>query len=316
MKKKFRSFKDARKFVHLLKLEGQTQWREYCKSNKKPDNIPSKPDYVYKNNDWNGYGDWLGTGNVANRNKEFCSFDNAKKFVQKLNLKSRTAWREYRKSGKKPDNIPSNPEIIYKNKGWKNISDFLGTGTISPRDKVFRSFEDVKKFAQSQKIKSQREWFDYCKSGKKPDNIPVKPQNTYKKKWKNWGDFFDTGRIADQNKVFRDFKKAREFAHSLNLKNRTEWTAYCKSGKKPDDIPLAVWKTYKNEWRGRGDFLGTGIIATQERVYRSFPEARKFIQSLNLKTQKEWMEYCASGNKPDDIPSAPWYVYSKKKKQK
>jgi len=43
-----------------------------------------------------------------------------------LNLKNWSEWSEYCKSGKKPINIPNAPKIIYKNKGWKGISDFLG----------------------------------------------------------------------------------------------------------------------------------------------------------------------------------------------
>ena len=37
--------------------------------------------------------------------------------------------------------------------------------------------------------------------------------------------------------------------------------------------------------------------------WRSFEEARKFAQSLNLKSGKEWLNYCKSGKKPKDIPN-------------
>ena len=32
--------------------------------------------HSYKNKGWNNWGDWLGTGVVANQNKSFLSFDN------------------------------------------------------------------------------------------------------------------------------------------------------------------------------------------------------------------------------------------------
>ena len=48
-------------------------------------------------------------------------------------------------------------------------------------------------------------------------------------------------------KKFRDFESAREFARKLNLKGQREWFEYCKSGKKPVDIPSQPWKVYK-EW--------------------------------------------------------------------
>ena len=47
-----------------------------------------------------------------------------------------------------------------------------------------------------------------------------------------------------------------------------------------------------------------------KKQFRDFESAREFVRSLKLKGQKEWYEYCKSGNKPDDIPSSPWNVYN------
>ncbi|MBT4327066.1 MAG: hypothetical protein HOD60_09215, partial [Candidatus Nitrosopelagicus sp.] len=94
---------------------------------------------------------------------------------------------------------------------------------------------------------------------------------------------------------------------------------YCTSSNKPDNIHTNPDKFYKNKgWISFGDWLGTGTIATQNLQYRSFEEARKFVRGLGLKGNKEWREYCASGNKPDDIPSNPFATYSdwKRKKRK
>ena len=40
-------------------------------------------------------------------------------------------------------------------------------------------------------IKTQRQWYDYAKSGgNKPEDVPYKPHRTYKEKgWKGWADF-------------------------------------------------------------------------------------------------------------------------------
>ena len=113
-------------------------------------------------------------------------------------------------------------------------------------------------------------------------------------------------------KKFRDFKEAREFVRALNLKGSKEWKEYCKSGGKPDDIPRNANIVYKKEFKGYGNWLDTGTISNMEKVYRSFPEAREFARSLNLKGTKEWREYCNSGNKPDDIPSGAERTYKNK----
>jgi len=60
-----KSFKEARAYVHGLGLKFETQWRAYCKSGKKPADIPAVPRHVYLNDGWAGWGDWLGNGNVA-----------------------------------------------------------------------------------------------------------------------------------------------------------------------------------------------------------------------------------------------------------
>ncbi|MBT3760997.1 MAG: hypothetical protein HOF89_00195, partial [Candidatus Nitrosopelagicus sp.] len=71
-------------------------------------------------------------------------------------------------------------------------------------------------------------------------------------------------------KKFRDFESAKKFAMSLNLKGQKEWFEYCKSGNKPDDIPSTPWVTYKNEFKGFADWLGTDNISYRDKIYRPY----------------------------------------------
>ena len=57
----WRNFKDARAYVRGLDLKSVAGWSDYCKSGKKPADIPSGPAQVYAGKGWAGYGDWLGT---------------------------------------------------------------------------------------------------------------------------------------------------------------------------------------------------------------------------------------------------------------
>lgn len=64
--REYLSFKEARTFVHALKLKSTQEWRKYCAGDipsrgKLPKYIPSNPDHVYKNSGWDGMTDWLGT---------------------------------------------------------------------------------------------------------------------------------------------------------------------------------------------------------------------------------------------------------------
>ena len=111
MKKKYRSFKEAREFARSLGLKNTKEWREYNKSGKRPNDLPKAPEHAYKNKGWTTWGDFLGTGNV--REKDFLPFEEAREFVRSLGLKGQKEWAEYSKSGKKPDDIPGHPWNVY-----------------------------------------------------------------------------------------------------------------------------------------------------------------------------------------------------------
>ena len=109
-----RSFEEAKVYVQNLKFESYSKdWKKFCDSGLKPDDIPVTPDRIYKNKGWVSWGDFLGTGRVADQLKEFVSFEECKIFVQKLGLKSHKEWVEYCNSGNKPDNIPTYPQKVY-----------------------------------------------------------------------------------------------------------------------------------------------------------------------------------------------------------
>ncbi len=116
----------ARVYVRSLKLKSISEWMKYCKSDRKPTNIPSNPDKKYKGRGWISFDDWLGTARTATRNLTFRSFEDAGAFARALKLKSQIEWNMYCKLGKKPSDIPHKPERIYRNQGWISYGDWLG----------------------------------------------------------------------------------------------------------------------------------------------------------------------------------------------
>lgn len=121
----FRDYLSTRDFVRELKIKNVKEWYEYCKSGNKPIDIPRNPDRKYKESGWNSWGEFLGTENISTKKMKFRNFKLARKFVRKLNLVNEKEWREYCKSGKKPEDIPSNPQGTYKDKGWEGIRNWL-----------------------------------------------------------------------------------------------------------------------------------------------------------------------------------------------
>ena len=256
-----KSFEDAKKYVHTLKIKSFADWHSYIKVNKIPDDIPRSPKNVYKK-EWIGWGDFLGTGRIANQFKKYRSFKDTKKFVHSLKLKGQKDWFEYIKKNNIPKNIPKYPAGSYKN-DWKSWGDFLGTGRVADRYKVFIKYNDAKKYAQSLKLKNQNEWIKFTKSKDFPHDIPKAPHSYYKKEWTSLGEFLGTDTVATQLRKYKSFKDARNYARSLKLnyqqgklKSSQKWFKHIKSKGIPKDIPSDVIRIYKKEWKGWPDFLG------------------------------------------------------------
>ena len=312
----WRSFEDARAFVNGLGLKSKPEWEEYCKSGKKPADIPSNPDKTYHNDGWAGWGDWLGTGTVATHLRQYRSFEDARAFVHQLGLKSSAEWRAYSKSGKLPADIPVAAHGVYANAGWVGMGDWLGTGAIATHLRQYRSFQEARAFVHRIGLKSFAEWVEYCASDKKPADIPSSPEVVYATAgWAGSGDWLGTGTVAAHLRQYRSFEEARAFARHLNLKSGDEWRAYCKSGKKPADIPAEPRNVYLEAgWAGWGDWLRTGAAPLVRRFRsfeepRSFEEARAFVRRLGLKSNREWRDYLRSGKTLPDIPSNPDKTY-------
>ena len=112
-------------------------------------------------------------------------------------------------------------------------------------------------------------------------------------------------------KHFLPFVQALEHARSLKLKGFNEWRAWCKSGARPANIPANPEKIYQHDgWHGCGHWLGTGNAGVKKHhQFLPFKEALLHARSLKLKSHKEWVGWCKTGARPDNIPSHPDQTY-------
>ena len=125
-----------------------------------------------------------------------------------------------------------------------------------------------------------------------------------------WGDWLGTGTIANFLREYRSFKEARAFVRGLGLQSGAEWSAYCKSGKKPGEFRPGQVELMQ---RMVGPELAIGSAAqlrTPLREFRTFKQARAFAHSLKLKSGPEWSAYTKSGKKLTDIPANPLRTYA------
>src|SRR5438045_1251894 len=86
-------------------------------------------------------------------------FGEARAYVRTQRLGSRSEWDAWLKKGERPPDIPANPYAIYKNSGWVSWGDWLGTGAISPRDRVYRPFEAARVFVRALRLGGVDDWY-------------------------------------------------------------------------------------------------------------------------------------------------------------
>ena len=138
-------------------------------------------------------GDFLGTGRVADYLRVFISYNKLKKIVRDYKVESISQYQRFCLENQKlieKLNIPKHPNRTYKNKGWKNWGEFLGTGRVADQLKknLYYDFEKAKNYINKLNIKTSGEWKKYSKN-KRPYFIPGSPDRIYKKQWKGWSDF-------------------------------------------------------------------------------------------------------------------------------
>ncbi len=191
------SFDEAKTFVRSLSLKNYKEWAAFCKGEcrdlgLKPQNIPTHPERFYANLGWKGYGDWLGTQTPSPRSRNFLSYEEAKTFVHKLNLRSRAEWNQYcageiLQKPMLPPNIPKDPNTVYRDKGWISVRDWLSTNLKATRLREYLPFKQARHFAMELKLRGNawKAWKSYCKGeinsiSVLPDNIPKAPWIVYK----------------------------------------------------------------------------------------------------------------------------------------
>jgi hypothetical protein len=158
----------------------------YCKLGRKPENIPTVPSYIYKDKGFISMPNFLGYSSNRGKNRNTLDYEEAQKICVKLKILSANDYRNKKKQGILPSNIPSAPSGVFKNKGWISWGDFLGTGKKSSGDYI--AFEKARIIVHKLSLRSQKEWNIYSKESR-PSNIPSNPQNTYKINWNGWDDF-------------------------------------------------------------------------------------------------------------------------------
>ena len=133
-----------------------------------PEDIPVTADRKYRNQGWISGKDWYGFSKVQSLVLILHSDDALGNFSRTLGLRSVSEWNKFRlgelpEKGIPPKDIPAAPQFAYKNKGWINWGDWLGTGTIAPQNRKFQPFEQARSYVQNLGFRDVKQWSKYSK---------------------------------------------------------------------------------------------------------------------------------------------------------
>ena len=284
-------FEEARDYVNQIGLKTVDEWREYSKSILKPFDIPVAPHHVYK--EWSTYGDWLGSGKVAYKNKTYRTYKEVELFFKQNKINSVKKLQQFIKEGKLPSDIPITIHNVYHNKGFTNYPDLFNTKYF--KHIKYLTLKEAMELLKSKNLNSYEDWLNFCKSENRIINIPIAADQYYKNLgWKSWANFLGYEKFS--------LIEAKEYLKEHNINTRKKWKEFCSSDKFPRKMPKHPERVYLSlGWIGMTDFLGRTVRASKI-IYRSFVESKKFARSLKLKIVKDWWSYSESSNKPEDIP--------------
>lgn len=193
----WRPFEEAKAFVQGLRLKNTREWKEFARSDRMPADIPNAVDRVYALAGWNGWGEFLGTGNIADKNKKWRPFEEAREFVRGLGLKGGQDWRDFVKTANKPSDIPSRPDVAYADQGWTSYADWLRG---RPR---WLPFEEARVYVRELGLADTKDWLAFAKSDRRPGNIPSTPSSVYAGEgWKGMEDWLGIGLSSDLETPF------------------------------------------------------------------------------------------------------------------
>ena len=306
--KVYLSYEDAKLFLSTLNLTSSSEYKEWWRK-VKPNSLPSNAENTYKKqNVWVSWEDFLSFDRKSvifkQCSEKWMPFEELKELVRLSQLTNRMEFKKWQ-IGCGLENIPSCPEIVYKNLGlWKGWNDFLGTVKRVGID--FKSYEDAKIYLRQYAFTS---FADYrkCHKNNSHINIPANPEQYYKKHgtWVSMSDYLSNGNV--KNKTYCSYEDAKKVVSKIGLKNVVEYIQWWRSNR-PQNIPRKPEKVYSTVWTCWGDFLGCETVIGNAKNYVSYIEANTRVQEMGFKTATEFKEWIKK-ERIVDIPLTPNAFY-------
>ena len=154
-----------------------------------------------------------------------------------------------------------------------------------------------------------KEWRQYCKSGKKPKDIPINLCQTYKKYWKGWGEFLGSGVIGvtKARDHYPTFRELREIIQQNNIKSTCQYQDFHR--KTNLIIPYDIKRTYPNEFTTWDDFFNR-----QPKIFATPKEIMKYVKEHKIRSILHYRTLYKLQMLPDNFPYKPKIQITKRSK--
>ncbi|MBL7102871.1 MAG: DEAD/DEAH box helicase family protein [Bacteroidales bacterium] len=281
----YETYEEAKKAVQETGIKSRKEYIEQKRYRADP-KLPSQPDKYYKNKGWTKWDEFIII--------YYLSYEEAREAVQGLEIKTRTDYLKYKRY-KEDTLLPSNPEKTFRNKGWTNWYNFLGTKAPN----IYTTYQEAKMAVQRLNIQSMKEY----KSRRSEDpRLPSSPSESYRNK--GWKTFYDLCNVK-KPEYYTTYQEAQKAAQSLGIKNRHHYHDK-KKYKKDPKLPSSPDKLYKSKgWKDWYYFLGTVPVD----IYPTYEEAKQAVQKLGIKSG---VKYKKLYKKDPRLPSTPAMKYENK----
>lgn len=161
------------------------------------------------------------------------------------------------------------------------------------------SYAECKKFVHSLTLRDITHWRQYTKNNVLPEGIPKNPRAVYGKEYKGDADLLGHETYYTYTVLSIKIKK-------YGFGSEREYRQWHMANN-PQKVPKRPDRMYEAEWEGWPKFLGK-----KKRAFRPYEDAIRYAHALGIKDKPHWLNYCASGKKPSDIPSLPDKIYKAK----
>jgi hypothetical protein len=233
-------FANARTIVRKLGFSNRSEYVLAYRNGKLPAGLPYSPSTSY-NGQYIGMNDFFGCDN------RWVRYEEAKKVVQALEIKSMSDHLRACRTGKLPKNIPCHPWRKYQGSGWVNAGEFFGTKTKAPNGYKFVSYTEAKKLLAPMKLTNSRAFVTCLR----PDGVPSIPDVKYKNEWRGWGDFLSSTVVNCVSPL--GYEALKKEVRSAGVKCQKDYHKFRKQNRLR--FPSNPDLRYK-EWTSWGDFLG------------------------------------------------------------